>query len=79
MGIGVLPIYAAIDGLRSGTLIRLLPEHRLQELNLYAIYPSRQYLDAKIKTWVQYLRDSLPQMLAAHDADLDILGSSATV
>lgn len=26
------------------------------ELNLYAIYPSRQYLDAKIKTWVEYLK-----------------------
>jgi len=70
MGVGVLPIYAAIDGLRNGTLVRMLPEYRLQELNLYAIYPSRQYLDAKIKTWVEYLRGSLPDILAAHDADL---------
>ncbi|WP_407315125.1 LysR family transcriptional regulator [Pseudomonas sp. nanlin1] len=70
MGIGVLPIYAAIDGLRNGTLVRVLPEYRLQELNLYAIYPSRQYLDAKIKTWVEYLRGSLPDLLAAHEVDL---------
>jgi len=48
----------------------MLPEYRLQELNLYAIYPSRQYLDAKIKTWVEYLRGSLPDILAAHEADL---------
>jgi DNA-binding transcriptional LysR family regulator len=68
--VGVLPIYAAIDGLRNGTLVRMLPDYRLQELNLYAIYPSRQYLDAKIKTWVEYLRGSLPDILAAHDADL---------
>jgi len=47
-----------------------MPDYRLQELNLYAIYPSRQYLDAKIKTWVEYLRNSLPEILAAHEADL---------
>ena len=70
MGMGVLPIYSAIDGLRDGSLVRVMPEYRLQELNLYAIYPSRQYLDAKIKTWVEYLRNSLPEILAAHEADL---------
>jgi hypothetical protein len=47
-----------------------MPTYRSQELNLYAIYPSRQYLDAKIKTWVEYLRGSLPEILAAHQAEL---------
>lgn len=74
MGISVLPIYSAIDGLRDGTLVRLLPDHRLQELNLYAIYPSRQYLDAKIKTWVEYLRGSLPDLLLADERDLNAQG-----
>lgn len=68
MGIGILPIYSAIEGLRNGSLVRVLPEYRSQELNIYAIYPSRQYLDAKIKTWVEYLRSSLPEVLAAHEA-----------
>jgi DNA-binding transcriptional LysR family regulator len=70
MGIGILPLYAAIDGLRSGTLVRVMPKYRSQELNLFAIYPSRQYLDAKIKTWVEYLRGSLPELLAAHQTEL---------
>jgi DNA-binding transcriptional LysR family regulator len=70
MGVGILPIYSAIEGLRNGTLVRVLPGYRSQELNLYAIYPSRQYLDAKIRTWVEYLRGSLPEILAAHEADL---------
>ena len=43
MGVGVLPIYSAIDGLRDGSIVRIMPDYRLQELNLYAIYPSRQY------------------------------------
>nr|BFE94433.1 LysR family transcriptional regulator [Pseudomonas brassicacearum subsp. brassicacearum] len=67
---GVLPVYAAIEGLRNGTLVRVMPNYRSQELNLYAIYPSRQYLDAKIKTWVEYLRGSLPEILAAHQSEL---------
>lgn len=70
MGVGVLPLYAAIDGLRDGSLVRMMPDYRSQELNLYAIYPSRQYLDAKIKTWVEYLRGSLPDILAAHQTEM---------
>jgi DNA-binding transcriptional LysR family regulator len=70
MGIGVQPISSAIEGLRNGTLVRILPRHRLQEVNLYAVYPSRQFLDAKIKTWVEYLRESVPLFLAAHEGDL---------
>ncbi|MBD8492470.1 LysR family transcriptional regulator [Pseudomonas syringae] len=70
MGVGILPIYSAIEGLRDGTLVRVLPRYRFQELNLYAVYPSRQYLDAKIKTWVEYLRSTLPDILAADEADL---------
>ncbi|MGV8916182.1 MAG: LysR family transcriptional regulator [Pseudomonas sp.] len=80
MGVGILPIYSAIEGLRNGTLVRVLPQYRSQELNLYAIYPSRQYLDAKIRTWVEYLRGSLPEILAAHEADLkthDLLNATA--
>ena len=50
--------------------MRILPQYRSQELNLYAIYPSRQYLDAKIKTWVEFLRGSLPDILTAHQVEL---------
>ncbi|AYC33765.1 LysR family transcriptional regulator [Pseudomonas cavernae] len=68
MGIGVLPVYSAVDGLCDGSLVRVLPHYRLQRLNVYALYPSRQYLDAKIKTWVEFLRDSLPASLEADEA-----------
>jgi DNA-binding transcriptional LysR family regulator len=70
MGIGLIPIYSAISGLRSGNLVWLLPEYTSQEMNLYALYPSRQYLDAKIRTWVEFLRDELPATLAADQEEL---------
>ncbi|QLF92779.1 LysR family transcriptional regulator [Pseudomonas sp. ABC1] len=68
MGIGVLPVYSAIAGLRDGSLVRVLPQYRLQRLNVYALYPSRQYLDAKIKTWVELLHERLPAALAVDEA-----------
>ncbi|MFM0594731.1 MULTISPECIES: LysR family transcriptional regulator [Paraburkholderia] len=70
MGVGLIPIYSAISGLRSGNLVWLLPEYTSQEMTLYALYPSRQYLDAKIRTWVEFLRDELPATLAADQEEL---------
>jgi DNA-binding transcriptional LysR family regulator len=57
MGIGALPTFTVRSQLRSGSLIRVLPSYRLQTRNVFAVYASRQYLDAKIKTWIEFLRD----------------------
>jgi DNA-binding transcriptional LysR family regulator len=72
MGVGVLPVSSIASQLASGHLIRVLPEYKLDELNIYAIYPSRQYLDAKIKTWIEFLRAELPAALAM---DVELLAS----
>lgn len=64
MGIGVLPTSSALPYLRTGTLVRLFPGYTLQELQIYAVYPSRRYLDAKVRTWVEFLRDEFPATLA---------------
>jgi DNA-binding transcriptional LysR family regulator len=72
MGIGIQPIASAVDGLRAGTLVRVLPEYRLEELNLFAIYPSRKFVDAKTRTWVDFLKQSIPELLAS---DEDIVGA----
>ena len=66
MGIGIQPIASAVEGLRSGTLVRVLPNHHLEELNLFAIYPSRKFVDAKIKTWVEFLKGAIPELLAVN-------------
>lgn len=71
MGIGGLPLYSAIGGLRSGQIVRVMPEYRSHVMNIYALYASRQYLDAKIRTWVDFLRDALPTTLAADEAALE--------
>jgi len=68
--VGLLPIYSAISGLRSGELQWILPEYKSQEMNVFAVYPSRQYLDAKIRTWVELLRESMPSTLARDQNEL---------
>lgn len=73
MGIGIQPIASAVDGLRAGTLVRVLPEYHFEEFNLFAIYPSRKFVDAKIKTWVEFLKDYIPGLLAS---DEQIVGSA---
>ncbi|MNO66061.1 HTH-type transcriptional regulator DmlR [compost metagenome] len=78
MGIGALPIYSASAGLRDGSLVRVLPHYKLQILNVYALYPSRQYLDAKIRTWVAYLRETLPAVLQADEEGLEDVGKRNT-
>lgn len=61
MGICLLPDYVAAPALRRGTLVRLLPDFRLQQKSIYALYPSRHFLDAKIKTWLDFLKRELPK------------------
>ncbi|MFM0228125.1 LysR family transcriptional regulator [Paraburkholderia dipogonis] len=64
MGIGVLPVYAALDGLTDGSLVRVLPEYTLQKMNIFALNPSRRYTDARIRTWIEFLRQYLPTATA---------------
>ncbi|MCC6074367.1 LysR family transcriptional regulator [Pseudomonas sp. GCM10022188] len=71
MGIGALPVYSALQSLEDGSLVRVLPGHTLYPLGVYALYPSRQYLDAKIRTWVEFLRDYMPARLAADQRRLE--------
>lgn len=59
MGIGVLPVHAAIDGLRSGDFVRVMPQCRSPSGVIWALYSSRQYVDAKIRTWLDFLREEL--------------------
>ncbi|KAB0491167.1 LysR family transcriptional regulator [Pseudomonas vancouverensis] len=73
MGIGIQPIASAVEGLRAGTLVRVLPDYRLEALNMFAIYPSRKFVDAKIKTWVEFLKTAIPGVL---EADEKVVGAS---
>ncbi|AHC36549.1 MULTISPECIES: LysR family transcriptional regulator [Pseudomonas] len=56
-GIGLLAGFSAIEDLRSGRLVRVLPEYHTYERNVYAVYTSRQFIDAKITRFIETLKN----------------------
>ncbi|MFM0669575.1 LysR family transcriptional regulator [Paraburkholderia sediminicola] len=68
LGIGPLPVSVGMPGLRTGSLVRVLPEYRMKARNAYVLYSSARHLDAKIRTWVEFLKEALPQRLANDQA-----------
>lgn len=63
-GIGLLAGFSAIEDLRSGALVRVLPDYHTQERNVYAVYTSRQFVDAKISRFVEVLKAQVGGQLA---------------
>lgn len=71
-GIGALAVYSALDDLRAGTLVRVLPQFQLPIRNVYSVYPSRRYVDAKVRTFVEFLKEELSARIASQEAALDL-------
>ncbi len=77
-GIGLLAGFSAIEDLRRGTLVRVLPKLYTNQRNVYALYPSRQFVDAKIKLFVDVLKLHVGEPLAHYAADLGIAAKEMT-
>ncbi len=56
-GIAMLPTYLAAEKLRSGELIRLLPEARPMTLDLNAVYTSRKHMPATLRSMLDSLAE----------------------
>ncbi|MCX2889954.1 MULTISPECIES: LysR family transcriptional regulator [Pseudomonas] len=54
-GIAMLPTYQAAEALRTGELVRLLPEAKPRELNLNAVYTSRKHMPATLRSMLDFL------------------------
>ena len=71
LGICLLPDYVAVDSYQRGSLVRVLPHYRLHEIGIFALYPSRRFLDAKVRTWVEFLKQEIPKVLEKNQAIVD--------
>jgi DNA-binding transcriptional LysR family regulator len=76
-GIGLLAGFSAIEHLRNGTLARVLPAYHTHSRNVYAVYSSRQFVDAKIKQFVELLKVNVGGELGAYARELGIEGGEA--
>jgi len=54
-GIILLPTFLVGEDLRSGRLVRLLPDYPPPEQGLYALYPPGRHLSAKVRSFVDFL------------------------
>lgn len=56
LGIAMLPCYAVVDALREGTLVHVLPRWRSREIGVFMLIPSRRFLEAKTRAWLDMLK-----------------------
>lgn len=58
-GVAILPLSRCSEGLRTGTLERVLPAWSSPPAPLHAVYPSARHLSPKVKAFVDHLRDRM--------------------
>jgi DNA-binding transcriptional LysR family regulator len=59
-GQGVIwqPTFLIGRDLREGKLVRVLPEYRLPDIDILALYPSRRHLSARVRVMIDFLVDA---------------------
>jgi len=57
LGIAAEPAFMAAAALADGRLVRVLPEFRGPPLDIWAVYPSRRHLSAKVRLFVAHLAE----------------------
>jgi len=64
LGFAQLPHFLAKSGLQSGALVSLYPPFTVPEPDggVFAIYPKREFLPAKVKVFIEFLTASLAAM-----------------
>lgn len=58
-GIAFQPCFIVGADLAAGTLVRILDDWQSADMGVYAVYPSRKHLSAKVRTFVDFLAHAL--------------------
>ncbi len=69
-GLGMLPTYYVGDDLRSGTLVRVLPDHEPEQLGIHAVYLSRRHRPLALQLLLEFLAQRFGGNVAPWDRDL---------
>ncbi|MGC2780815.1 MAG: LysR family transcriptional regulator [Bradyrhizobium sp.] len=76
MGMAVLPRWLMADDLAAGRLETVLPEALTIRAPLMAVYPSRKYLSAKVRTFIDFIADD-PLMKQASEGPQPAIDATA--
>ena len=55
-GVILQPSFLVGQDLAAGTLVELMPQFRSLELGIYAVYPTRKHVPAKVRALVDFLQ-----------------------
>lgn len=55
MGFAFLPKWLVTDDIAAGRLVHILPDDIIFDGRLFAVYPSRKYLSAKVRTFIDFV------------------------
>lgn len=55
LGITLLPTFIVGPDIAAGHLRQVLPGYCPPEISIYAIFPSKRYLSAKVRTFVDFI------------------------
>jgi DNA-binding transcriptional LysR family regulator len=62
-GFAVLPDFMVSDGIAAGRLIRVLPQWRLPEGGIHAVFPSARFRAPRVTVFIELLAS----MIKAHE------------
>lgn len=57
LGIVIMPTFIVGDDIIRGDLQQILPGYYFPEISIYVVFPSRRYLSAKVRTFIDFLSD----------------------
>lgn len=79
MGIAIVPAPLVADDLAAGTLRRLLPDYEIDDpdARVSIVYPSRQYLPARTRRFVDYAVEHFEDVIHAEESHRSLAGLSA--
>lgn len=58
LGVALLPTFIVGPDLGAGRLVQVLRDYCPDTISVYAVFPSRRYVSAKVRTFVNYLAES---------------------
>ncbi len=58
VGIAYGPTFIFGPHIKSGELVRLLPDYRATELTIHAVYPTARYVPSKVRQFIDYLANA---------------------
>jgi DNA-binding transcriptional LysR family regulator len=55
LGVAIVPDFIAANAMQSGELVSLFDDYIPKDRGIYAVYPHRRYLPAKVRSFVDFL------------------------